>query len=217
MTTAEQPSLREIKRQQTLEAIEDNATMLVLDRGFDDVTIEDICAGAGISKRTFFNYVESKEVAVVGPGPRTPTKAEGADFLATMHEDFFAVALDLVIRLFGEHDNTAPGLPRELRRRRKCIRADHPKLAMQHFARVHQTREALEGLFADYLRRWPSAGSLQDTPEVEAITIVGVLLTAVHQGSRAWHEMDSASSAAFDDCCRKALNDIFLIKGGSTE
>ncbi|NMB23443.1 MAG: TetR family transcriptional regulator, partial [Corynebacterium sp.] len=73
MISTEQPSLREMKRRQTLEAIEDHATSLVLERGFDDVTVDDICAGAGISKRTFFNYVESKEVAVVGPGPRVPT------------------------------------------------------------------------------------------------------------------------------------------------
>lgn len=206
-----------MKRQQTLEAIEDNATRLVLERGFDDVTIEDICAEAGISKRTFFNYVESKEVAVVGPGPRLPAESEGADFLATAHEDFFTVALDLVIRLFGEHDNTGPGLPQELRRRRKSIRAEYPKLAMQHFARVHQTREALEELIADYLRRWPNARQLPDAPDIEAITIVGVLLTAIHQGSRAWHDMDSASSTAFTDCCKKALNDIFLLKGESTQ
>lgn len=217
MISTEQPSLREMKRQQTLEAIEDHATSLVLERGFDDVTVDDLCAGAGISKRTFFNYVESKEVAVVGPGPRVPTEEEAQAFLATEHPDLLRAALDQMVCLFGDHDGTGPGLTDEIRRRRRCIRADHPTLAMQHFARIHETRAALEELVAEYLRRWPDARRLADAPEVEAITIVGVLLTVVHQGSRAWHELDNAASADFADCCRKALNDIFLLKDGSNK
>ncbi len=75
----------------------------------------------------------------------------------------------------------------------------------------------VEELVAEYLRRWPESRRLADAPEVEAITIVGLLLTAVHQGSRAWHELDNAASADFADCCRKALNDIFLLKDGSNK
>ena len=217
MISTKQPSLREMKRQQTLEAIEDHATSLVLERGFDDVTVDDICAGAGISKRTFFNYVESKEVAVVGPGPRVPTEEESQEFLATEHVDLLGAALEQMVCLFGDHDSNGPGLTDEIRRRRKCIRADHPTLAMQHFARIHETRAALEELLAEYLRRWPGARRLPDPPETEAIAIVGVLLTAVHQGSRAWHESDNAASADFAGSCRKALNDIFLLKDGSNK
>ena len=217
MTIAEQPSLRELKRQQTLEAIEDNATRLVLERGFDEVTIEDICAQVGISKRTFFNYVESKEVAVVGPGPRVPSGDEIGEFLATEHSDLLEVAFELVIKLFGDHENTNPGVPQEIKRRRKCIRADHPELAMQHFARFHQARAEIEDLISEYLRRWPRAQRLQDSPEMEAITIVGVLVNAVYQGSRIWHDVDGASAADFRTYCHDALNNIFLIKGEQTQ
>ena len=62
-------TLRESKRRATKAAIEEHATRLVLDRGFDGVTVEDICQAAEISKRTFFNYVDSKETAVLGPLP----------------------------------------------------------------------------------------------------------------------------------------------------
>lgn len=58
--------LRERKRLETLCAIEDHATRLVLEKGYDSVTIEDIVDAANISKRTFFNYVDSKEIAVLG-------------------------------------------------------------------------------------------------------------------------------------------------------
>lgn len=217
MAIEEQTSLREIKRQKTLEAIEDNATRLVLELGFDNVTVDDICVKAGISKRTFFNYVESKETAAIGPGPRVPSDGEREEFLAEKHDDVFDVAFDLVIDLFGDHDNTANGTAGEIMRRRKEIRSDHPELAMQHFARFHQARTELEELITEYLTRWPKAQRLQDTPNSEAIAIVGVLVISVFQGSRAWHDMAGASQSDFRNCCQKALNNIFLLKGGQPE
>lgn len=107
MDIEEQPSLREIKRQMTLEAIEDNATRLILERGFDNVTIEDICAEAGISKRTFFNYVESKESVAIGHTAKLPTDEEREAFLAKRHENIIDTVFDLVINLFGNHDNSS--------------------------------------------------------------------------------------------------------------
>ena len=59
-------SLRELKKQRTRQAIHDAAYELVIDRGFAHVTIADICAGATISERTFFNYFPSKAAATLG-------------------------------------------------------------------------------------------------------------------------------------------------------
>ena len=66
----EKLSLREAKRLATHMSITDHATRLVMDHGFDAVTVEDICQAAGISRRTFFNYVDSKECAVFGAAPK---------------------------------------------------------------------------------------------------------------------------------------------------
>ena len=41
------------------------AVQLFLDRGFDDVTVEEICAAAGLSRRSFFRYFSAKEEIVV--------------------------------------------------------------------------------------------------------------------------------------------------------
>lgn len=46
------------------------AQELVAERGWTHVTIDDIAARVGISRRTFFNHVDSKESAVLGTLPR---------------------------------------------------------------------------------------------------------------------------------------------------
>lgn len=217
MDIEEQPSLRELKRQKTLEAIEDNATRLILERGFDNVTVEDICAEAGVSKRTFFNYVESKESAAIGHSVRTPSGEEREKFLATEHTNVLDTAFDLVLSLFGNHNSSASGIAGDIMRRRKEIRGKHPELAMQHFARFHQSRAELEDLLAEYFTRWPDSQKLDESPQTEANTIIGLLISAMFQGSRDWHEIPRADQADFQRCCRTAINRIFLLKGGFSE
>ncbi|MEI9887171.1 MAG: TetR family transcriptional regulator [Rhizomicrobium sp.] len=55
------PGLRERKRAETRARIIEGALKLFVKRGFDGTTLDDIAAAAGISRRTFFHYFESKE------------------------------------------------------------------------------------------------------------------------------------------------------------
>ncbi|HWF28610.1 MAG TPA: helix-turn-helix domain-containing protein, partial [Mycobacterium sp.] len=59
-----QMGLRERRRRQTSADIRDAAVRLAQERGFDKVTIEEICVEAGLSTRTFFNYFPNKESAI---------------------------------------------------------------------------------------------------------------------------------------------------------
>ena len=54
-------SLREAKRVSTRAALEQAAWLLAAARPWSEITIDDITAGAGVARRTFFNYFESKE------------------------------------------------------------------------------------------------------------------------------------------------------------
>ncbi len=59
-------TLRERKKQQTRQALHVAALTLVSEHGLDGVTVEQICADADVSPRTFFNYFTSKAHAALG-------------------------------------------------------------------------------------------------------------------------------------------------------
>ncbi|OHR33771.1 TetR family transcriptional regulator [Corynebacterium sp. HMSC074C05] len=89
-------SLRELKRFQTHCALADAATTLVLDRGYDHVNIEDICQRVNISRRTFFNYFDSKDQSIFGNGIMSFDADDEETFLAQTHQDPIADMLNFI-------------------------------------------------------------------------------------------------------------------------
>src|ERR1700759_1541663 len=53
--------LRERKRQVTLDRIAETGLKLFIEHGYEATTLDAIAAAAGISRRTFFHYLKSKE------------------------------------------------------------------------------------------------------------------------------------------------------------
>ena len=63
--TTPRPGLRERKKQATRQAIREAALRLALERGPDNVRVDDIAETAGVSPRTYTNYFASREQAIV--------------------------------------------------------------------------------------------------------------------------------------------------------
>jgi AcrR family transcriptional regulator len=103
---ASEIGLRERRRRQTSADIRGAAVRLVRERGFDKVTIEEICAEAGISVRTFFNYFPNKESAIAyGPSDIPPELVE--EFVAAGPGPY-SVVLDELITLAAHHLRDMP-------------------------------------------------------------------------------------------------------------
>ena len=91
MTSRPDLSLAQRKRQLVADELTEAALQLLALKGFDGVTVDEIVAAAGVSKRTFFRYFASKEDVVV-------------QFLADMGTDMCA---ELASRPAGEPPSTA--------------------------------------------------------------------------------------------------------------
>ncbi|GHC85619.1 hypothetical protein GCM10007079_28690 [Nocardiopsis terrae] len=66
-TPQARPSLRERKKQRTLEELAAAAARLFAEQGFEATTLEEVVAAAEVSKRTFFRYYGSKEAVALAP------------------------------------------------------------------------------------------------------------------------------------------------------
>ncbi len=60
------PGLRDRKREETRRRLETSAVDLVLRNGLERATVDEISALADVSSRTFFNYFDTKEDAILG-------------------------------------------------------------------------------------------------------------------------------------------------------
>lgn len=66
--------LRERKKAATRRALHLAALQLVAEHGLDGVSVDDIASRADVSPRTFFNYFATKDEAVLGLDPESPTR-----------------------------------------------------------------------------------------------------------------------------------------------
>lgn len=67
MPRLETTGLRELHKRTTRRALVDAALRLFDERGYGEVTVEDVCAAADVSPRTFFRYFPAKEHVLAEP------------------------------------------------------------------------------------------------------------------------------------------------------
>ena len=140
---------RDRKKQATRQALRSAALQLVAERGFANVTIEDITEVADVAPRTFFNYFPSKESAVIGADPERVALMRssliGRPSNESPLEALRAVLVEYTGAIAGELDDLGEG--REAWFRRYCAVRDDPDLRGAYAAHVSE----LEGGMVDAL------------------------------------------------------------------
>lgn len=154
------------RREETRKRIIDSATDLVEQHGFDNVTVDDICTQAGISRRTFFNYMDSKDEAVLGPAPLTVTD----DALRRIAETQTNNLVALIISVTSLPPNETPD--RAMVERRRRIFAANPTLANLALARRRSVLYAIADALEEHFERYPGDRLVSEQPvraEIHAI------------------------------------------------
>lgn len=118
------PGLRQRKKEETRAALRAAATRLYLEREPGAVTVQDICAAAGVSPRTFFNYFDSKEEALYAWDMRL-SKELVANLAARPAAESPLTALRAAI------DDTLPGFELGDRQARNKLLRTYPELRMK--------------------------------------------------------------------------------------
>ena len=125
MPATPQLGLRERKRIATSKALQLAALRLVVERGIDNVTVEQIATAADVSPRTFFNYFPSKEAAIVGEGPTLPVGEEQQLFVSGGEHRVILHDLGELIALAAEHVS----IDAEALKLRQEVHRQNPQLA----------------------------------------------------------------------------------------
>ncbi|CAM2993996.1 TetR family transcriptional regulator [Mycobacterium intermedium] len=172
---ANQLGLRERRRRQTSADIRGAAVELAQARGWDKVTIEEICARAGISARTFFNYFPNKEAAIAyGPSDLPPELAD--DFVAAGPAPYPVVLAEL-ITLAAHHLRDMPP-----QREQAVCMLDLAKTTPAVLAAFLADLERFQTQLTDIVAR---RQGMSPDDEIPAL-ISALALTAVRSGIERW-------------------------------
>jgi AcrR family transcriptional regulator len=179
-TAGNQPaSLRERKKLATRTAIASAALRLAIERGPENILVEDIAAAAGVSPRTFNNYFPSKEAAIV---------AEGTDRAARMRDALRARPVDEPLWTALRHALTE-ALPQDGPDRAWVAKAQLIKATPA--LRVEQQRSdvSVRAMLAEEIARRTGTDPERDLyPSLAAAAVVSAVRAALDH----WLSVDSA-------------------------
>ena len=99
--------MRGQRKRETARSLTDAARRLTSERGFSGFTIEELCADVGVSRRTFFNYFESKENVIFGFALVDDAEHALAERFADASGEIVEDFADLLIRRWALFDPIA--------------------------------------------------------------------------------------------------------------
>ena len=178
--------LRERKKVQTRQQVMYAAIRLFTERGFHDVTVEEISDAANVSPSTFFRYVDSKAGAVFGFADERLAQLQrmledrpaGTTVLDTVHEFWLGFAPDILA-------------DSDVYRGQMALTDRYPPVAAER-ARVFDKGRAL---VAEFLRREDPA-----RPSHTVEMLAALSMSAGFTAQRVWHDEDGDIVEVFEAC-----------------
>ena len=160
------PGLRDRKRLETRARIEDAAVSLVLTEGLEHVTVQAISERADVSPRTFFNYFDSKDAAILGMRNASMVTALVGEFLEQdEHEDPIESVVALLLFIFD-----VPSTRLLIREDRMELLRRHPELLAAQFEQFTQTKHQVSATVRQILTR--HAGTLVPAGDIASVASV---------------------------------------------
>ena len=185
--------LREQKKYQTRLALCRAARRLVLERGLDATTVEDVAKAVGVSPRTFFNYYETKLDAVVGPVGDVGTPQARAQFVSGGPT---GVLIEDLIQLYAAGFDADNQMHEAISQMGEICRAE-PRV----LAGLVAAGATYEGAIADLL----SARAGEDlSPEFASFTATLMSTLATRAAMEVGQHPDRSLSATLHDYCAMA-------------
>ncbi|WP_344780906.1 mycofactocin system transcriptional regulator [Gordonia caeni] len=145
---------------------------LFTERGFDETSVDDVAAAAGIARRTLFRYFPSKNAIPWGDFDGHLGKMR--DWLAATPGD---LPLDEGLRRALIAFNEVPEVEHEHHRRRMQLLLEVPALQAHSMLMYHEWRQIVAAHVAQRLGREPGA----HLPQSIAWQLLGVSLAAYEQ------------------------------------
>jgi AcrR family transcriptional regulator len=193
--------LRERKRAATQTAIERAALALVLEHGYDNVTVDMVCEASMVCQRTFFNYFGSKEGVIVGNGPPEPSEAQVGTFVSRRGPGVLADVVELMTESLVDQESDMA-----LFRARSEVLRKTPQLMDARLLKIAEHEDRLTQLV---LARFAAEGrpGTDGRLEEEARMIVHLAGGVMRYIARTWSAEDTGQSAR--DSVRRAV-DVLL-------
>lgn len=206
------PSAEGLRYRKKLKArlsVERAALELVIERGYDGVTVEDICARAEISKKTFFNYFPSKAAAIMG---RLDSFPDDEQLVRILEEHSEACYLDVLVGVVGT--GAASGVDEGIVNLRREALRSMPQLFFQGQRDILAIQRSMADALRAHLAECPERRMLTDrSVEEEALvassTAIGLARTRSMLTVCGDLEPSAAESAALSPrTCRPATRRV---------
>ena len=192
-------SRRERKKERTRSDIYNAAINLFLKRGFDSVTIDEICDAADLARATFFLHFPAKETLLVEYGERANLELAAA---IRAYRGSATMSLRMALKMLAERAQRHPDVVRMVVREviaRPGALSDHD----------HRTADLVH-LLAAIIRRGQAAGEFRKRthPRVAAMTVCAAFFALIYTWVRHDGKIDIESAVGETlDIILNGLND----------